>query len=188
MNRHETTQALNAILEIIGSRGLSGVSAPGSSLLEALENLDAFTADISASDRRALTANLRRQHIIEITKHEGRYLLQPSVKGIHRLQRAQIAALTVQPQHPWDGTWRMISYDIPARYSKERRLFTAELHRLGFTPLKDSTWFHPYPCFGVVSELISYCRLTSYVMVAEIVRLDEGSLRKLYHAYPSLRA
>lgn len=187
MNRHETTQALNAILEIIGSRGLSGVSAPGSSLLEALENLDVFTENIAPADRRALTANLRRQNIVEITKQDGRYLLQPSVKGIHRLQRAQIANLTVRPQRQWDSTWRMISYDIPARYSKERRLFTAELHRLGFTPLKDSTWFHPYPCFDVVSELIAYCGLTSYVMVAEIVRLDEGSLRKLYHAYPNLR-
>jgi DNA-binding transcriptional regulator PaaX len=188
MTRRETTHALNAILEVIGSRGLAGVSTPATSLQEALDQLGAFSEDTTPAERRALAANIRRQGLVEITKRGGEYLLQPSVKGIHRLQRAQIASLSIRPQARWDNTWRMISYDIPARYGKQRRLFTAELHRLGFTPLKDSTWFHPYPCFDVVSELIAFCGLTSFVMVAEIVRLDEGSLRKLHKAYPHLRS
>lgn len=188
MTRLETKRALNAILEVIGSRGLAGVSAPGSSLLEALESLGVFSSELRPADKRALTANLRRQDLVEITKKDGSYVLQPSVKGIHRLQRAQIADLTIRPQDRWDGTWRMISYDIPARYTKQRRLFTTELNRLGFTPLKDSTWFHPYPCFDVASELISFCGLAQFVMVAEIVRLDEGSLRRLHKAYPRLRS
>lgn len=164
------------------------MSVSASSLYEALENLGTFSDDHSPAERRALTANIRRQELLEITKRENEYLLQPSVKGIHRLQRAKVADLSIRPQERWDNTWRMISYDIPARYSKQRRLFTAELHRLGFTPLKDSTWFHPYPCFDVVSELIAFCGLSSFVMVAEIVRLDEGSLRKLHKAYPRLHS
>ena len=187
MTMLETKRALERVLEVIGSRGLGGVSAPGASLLEALESLNAFPDDLTPADRRAITANLRRQDLVEITKKDGSYLLQPSVKGIHRLQRANISSLAVQPQNRWDGTWRMISYDIPARYTKQRRLFTSELHRLGFTPLKDSTWFHPYPCFDVASELIAYCGLSQFVMVAEIIRLDEGSLRRLHKAYPNLR-
>ena len=187
MTRHETTRALNAVLEIIGSRGLSGVAVPADSLAHALDRLEAFPASFSAADKRALVANLRRQGLVEVTKHNDEIIIQPSVKGIHRLQRAQINALFIRPQQRWDGTWRMVSYDIPARYTKQRRLFTAELHRLGFTLIKDSTWFHPYPCFDVISELVAFCGLSNYVMVAEIARLDEGSLRHLYKSYPALR-
>jgi DNA-binding transcriptional regulator PaaX len=187
MKRHETTYALNAILETIGSRGLSGIVVPANSLSQALEQLDVFSEDLSVEERRSLTTNLQRQGLIELTRRDGQLIIQPSVKGIHRLQRAQIQSLFVRPQQRWDGTWRMVSYDIPARHAKQRRLFTAELHRLGFTLVKDSTWFHPYPCFDALSELVAYCGLTNYVMVAEIARIDEHSLRRLYKAYPTLR-
>ena len=187
MTRHETTRALNAVLEMIGTRGLSGVAVTAGSLPQALDQLEVFPSNFTHADKRALVANLRRQGLIEITKQGDQLILQPSVKGIHRLQRAQIDSLFIHPQARWDGTWRMVSYDIPARYTKQRRLFTAELHRLGFTLVKDSTWFHPYPCFDVISELVAFCGLANFVMVAEVARLDEGSLRRLLKAYPALR-
>lgn len=187
MTRHETTRALNAVLEVIGARGLSGVAVPAASLTQALERLEVFPAHFSSADKRALTANLRRQGLVEVTKRADELIVQPSVKGIHRLQRAQVDSLFIRPQQRWDGTWRMVSYDIPARYAKQRRLFTAELHRLGFTLIKDSTWFHPYPCFDVISELVAFCGLANFVMVAEVARLDEGSLRRLLKSYPALR-
>ncbi len=186
MTRYETTQTLNDILTLVGSRGLSGVSTPGASLLDALDRLDAFPGGMSLTDKRALIANIRRQGLVEISQTKGNFVIQPSVKGIHRLQRAKVAHLSVRPQKQWDGTWRMVSYDIPARYAKQRRLFTSELHRLGFHLVKDSTWFHPYPCFDAISELVAYCGLTDYVMVAEIARIDENSLSKLYKVYPAL--
>lgn len=188
MTRLETKQALNEILEVVGSRGLSGISVAATSLYDALEQVSAFSSDLSPAERRGLAANLRRQGLIEVTKRGTHLVIQPSVKGVHRLQRAQINGLFIQPQQRWDGTWRMVSYDIPARYTKQRRLFTAELHRLGFTLIKDSTWFHPYPCFDVISELVAYCGLTDYVMVAEVARLDEHSLRRLLKSYPALRS
>lgn len=188
MKWHETKQALNSVLETIGARGLSGIVVPATSLQAALEQLEVFPEGASPAERRQLTANLRRQGLIEVSKKAGEMVLQPSVKGVHRLQRAQINALFIRPQQRWDGTWRMVSYDIPARYTKQRRLFTAELHRLGFTLIKDSTWFHPYPCFDALSELVAYCGLTNFVMVAEIARIDEYSLRRLYKAYPALRS
>lgn len=188
MTRHETTSTLNRVLEIVGARGLSGIVVTAQTFTEALTTLEAFPDDFSDADKRALVANIRRQNLVEITQRGTEYILQPTVKGIHRLQRAQISALAIRPQQKWDGTWRMVSYDIPARYTKQRRLFTSELHRLGFTLLKDSVWFHPYPCFDAVSELVAFCGLSNYVMIAEIARLDEGSVRRLLKEYPTLRS
>jgi DNA-binding transcriptional regulator PaaX len=62
-----------------------------------------------------------------------------------------------------------------------------ELHRLGFTMLGDSLWFHPYPCVDVLSSLIAYCGLSDYVLVAEVARLDENSSRRLHRAHPDMQ-
>lgn len=186
MNRADMKRAVNAALETIGARGLSGVVAEANSFYGALERLDAFPPQASVADRRAIAANLTRLGLVEVTKQTSHLIIQPSVKGVHRLQRARISELSVRTPKHWDGSWRLVSYDIPARYARQRRLFTSELHRLGFTMIKESTWFHPYPCFDVLSELITYCSLSDYVMVAEISRLDEASLRKLMRAYPTI--
>lgn len=187
MNRIDNKNLLNSVLRAISSEGLSGVSAPANSLVSALSAVSAFPEGTSEPAKRAVTANLRRLGLVEITKSKGVMLVQPSVKGVHRLQRSAIDDLRVQPQANWDGVWRMISYDIPARHARQRRMLTSQLHKLGFSLVKDSTWFHPYPCFDAVSELIAYCGLTQYVMVAEIARLDEATLARLLRRYPDLR-
>lgn len=187
MKRSETKANLNAILTVIGSRGLSGLSAQGVTLHDMLDAIHAFPEHTTRDEQRALVANLRRLGLIEVGREGNVFTVQPSVKGVHRLQRAEIEKLFVQPQTKWDGSWRMVSYDIPARYARQRRLLTSELHRLGFSLVKDSTWFHPYPCFDVISELIAYCGLTQFVMIAEIARLDEATLGRLLRRYPDLR-
>lgn len=187
MVKRKSTSDVNYVLSAIASDGLSGVTASASSLLGALETLDAFPSGLSQADRQAIVANLRRLGLIEVTKTGKTIRIQPAVKGIHRLQRAKLDELFIQPQEHWDSIWRMVSYDIPARHSKQRRLMTAQLHRLGFTLVKDSMWFHPYPCFDVISELIAYCGLTQFVMIAEIARLDEATLSRLLRRYPNLR-
>jgi DNA-binding transcriptional regulator PaaX len=187
MAKRKSSTDLNHVLSAVSAEGLSGMTASATSLLGALETLDAFPAGLSGDEKRAIVANLRRLGLVEITKSGKTIRIQPAVKGIHRLQRAKLDELFIQPQQNWDGIWRMVSYDIPARHSKQRRLMTAQLHRLGFTLVKDSMWFHPYPCFDVISELIAYCGLTQFVMIAEIARLDESTLSRLFRRYTDLR-
>lgn len=187
MVQRKSSSNLNYVLSCVAAEGLAGVSASASTLLGALETLDAFPAHVSAVEKRSIVANLRRLGLVEVTKSGKTIRVQPSVKGVHRLQRAKLDELFIQPQQNWDGIWRMVSYDIPARHGKQRRLMTAQLHRLGFTLVKDSMWFHPYPCFDVISELIAYCGLTQFVMIAEIARLDESTLAKLFRRYTDLR-
>ncbi len=187
MKRQDTKRVISAVLGAIGANGLSGVSAQAVTLHDMLDAIHAFPEGLSRDEQRAVVANLRRLGLIEISHVGNKITVQPSVKGVHRLQRAKIDELYIQPQTNWDGTWRMVSYDIPARYARQRRLLTSELHRLGFSLVKDSTWFHPYPCFDVVSELIAYCGLTQFVMIAEIARIDEATLARLLRRYPTLR-
>lgn len=179
-----TKNAVNVLLRAIGSDGLSGVKVHAHTLGAALDRL--APSDLPADVRARAITEIKRQALIETTHNGSVWEIQPSVKGIHRLQRAQVENVTIPRPSSWDGLWRMVTYDVPRANSAQRRLFARQLERLDFIMLRESVWFHPYPCFAAVEEIMSYCGLQRYVTLAEIGRIDNISLMKLRRAYPSL--
>lgn len=176
-----TKQAINTGLEHIGKNGMSGVVCEAGSLPEALRAAGLDSLPDSVIWRVA--AELHRQKLVEITK-DGKHLrLQLSVKGIHRLQRAQIEKITVPEPAEWDNLWRMVTYDVPRSQNAQRHLFTSQLKRLGFVMVRESVWFHKNPSFDAVLELARYCNIQRYVTLAEITRLDQVTLERLRHLH-----
>lgn len=181
----KTVQAINVALEVVGKNGMSGVICEATSLPAALRV--AGLSNLTATTLARVSAELRRQKLIEIHKHGKNHLLiQLSVKGIHRLQLAEVRRVAINEPALWDKKWRMVTYDVPRSLSTKRRLFTRELERLGFTMVRESVWFHPYPCFDELANLAAYCGIVRYVTFGEIDRIDMVTKDKLHHAYPSL--
>lgn len=179
-----TKLAVNVVLGVIGDNGMSGTEVLAHSASAALELL--CPADFSQETKTRVVSELRRQELVEITHHNNKYRIQLAVKGIHRLQRAEIERVKIQRPEKWDGLWRMVTYDVPRAQNAQRRLFTRQLERLGFAMIRESVWFHPYPCFAQVETIMTYCGLQRYVTLAEITRIDTVSLAKLKRAYPGL--
>ena len=180
-----TKQAVNQALQKIGENGLSGVICDANSLSGAVHTL---LPDLSPTQCDRVAAELHRQQLVEIRKSSKRYHIQPSVKAIHRLQRASLDDILIATPEAWDGMWRMVTYDVPLHKSAERRLFAAQLKRLGFSMVRESVWFHPYPCFKAVTELAAHCGLQRYVTMAEILRLDTTTLARLELQHPGVTA
>lgn len=176
------SDAVDLALGVIGQNGLGGIRSKASSLPVALAH--AGLDKLSSTTRTRVAAELRRQLLVEISKKNDEFHVQLSVKGIHRLQRAQVTKLTIPEPATWDGHWYMVTYDVPRTMNKERRLFADQLRRLGFTMARESVWFHPYPCFAILNELTTYCGLQRYVTIAQISQLDNVTLAKLRWKYP----
>lgn len=172
-----TKQALNLSLKLIGENGLSGVVCEATSLPEGLRAIGLDSLPPSMLSR--VTAELHRQHLVEMTKEKHHLRLQLSVKGIHRLQRSLLDDIAISEPQNWDGLWRMVTYDIPRSQSASRRLFATQLKRLGFSMVRESVWFHRNPCFDAVLELAKYCNIQRHITLAEISRLDNVTLEKL---------
>lgn len=180
----KTKQAVNLALGVIGQNGMSGVVCEATSLPAALHA--AGLDNLTPTTRDRVAAELRRQSLVEISKQDKKHLLlQLSVKGIHRLQRAQVGDIGIPEPALWDKKWRMVTYDIPATHSIKRRLFTTELRRLGFVMVRESVWFHPHPCFDQLDELVRYCGIVTYVTFAEISRLDTTTVERLKRLQPA---
>lgn len=176
-------EILNKTLKTIGENGLSGVSVKANSITEAVRKLGVST-DTFPPNR--ILDEFRRQDLVTVTKLNGQVHFSLTVKGIHRLQKAQLSSLTIATPERWDSRWRMITYDAPASFRKQRYQLVVELRRLGFYMIKESTWVHPYPCYDVLSELVRYCSMQRYVTIAEIVRFDPVTAQKLARHYQDL--
>jgi len=174
---------LNRALRTIGEDGLSGITVEASSITDAVRRLE-MVADATPPHR--LLDEFRRQELVTVTPLRGKIHFALTVKGIHRLQKAQLESLTIATPERWDNRWRMITYDAPATFRKQRYQLVVELKRLGFYMIKESTWVHPYPCYDVLSELVRYCSMQRYVTIAEITRFDPVTAGKLARHYTDL--
>ena len=47
---------------------------------------------------------------------------------------------------PWDGKWRIVTYDIPEQFAVLRRKVRTVLKRAGFVQLQQSLWIYPHEC------------------------------------------
>lgn len=176
-----TKQAVNLSLQVIGRNGMDGVVCEATSLPGAL--VAAGMDKLRPSTLSRVTAELHRQKLVEVKKNGKHLHVQLTVKGIHRVQRAEIGKISVNEPATWDGLWRMVTYDVPREQSAQRRLFAQELRRLGFVMIRESVWFHKYPSFEAVLELARFCNVQRYITLAEISRLDQVTLDKLRLAF-----
>lgn len=177
-------ELVESFLKSIGTNGLAGIDVPAENAISALDKLGFTTLD--REKRYRLLNDVRRQKLMTISSLSGKTHFQLTVKGIHRLQRHQISELRVSPQRSWDHLWRVVMFDVPAQYSRQRALFTRELKRMGFDMIQQSVWTHPHPCFDVISELAVYCNLQRYITLCEITRLDDSATRRLLRRYPEI--
>ena len=76
----------------------------------------------------------------------------------------------------WDGKWRIVAYDIPARYNKLRDEVRYILKRAGFRKLHHSIWIFPHDCKELSDLIQSDHRLKSCVLYG-VLESIEGSDR-----------
>jgi len=94
-----------------------------------------------------------------------------TAKGKKMLQDIELSELNIAKPKRWDGTWRLVSYDIPERLKKARNLFRYVLEKNGFHQIQESLWVHPYPCKEEVAVLAKNVNIARYVIVMETDKL-----------------
>ncbi len=128
-----------------------------------------------------------RQRLYDL-KHSGYIQKDPrgyrlTKKGQKRLQRYEIKTLVIQKKQRWDKRWRIVLFDIPESRSADRNAFRQALKNLGFYPLQESVFLHPYPCEAEVLLLCRQHRLQRYICFLEAENLptvSEKTIRKKY--------
>lgn len=103
---------------------------------------------------------LLRNGLIEIQKegYDVKIALTPEGKEVAGYM--QIDALSIKRPNRWDGSWRIILFDISNLKTIHRNAFRGKVKSLGFLPLQKSVWVHPFDCRAEVELLCDFFGLS----------------------------
>ncbi|OGE86072.1 MAG: CRISPR-associated endonuclease Cas2 [Candidatus Doudnabacteria bacterium RIFCSPHIGHO2_02_FULL_46_11] len=94
-----------------------------------------------------------------------------TAEGKNYLTKFSQTQITIPKQKKWDGSWRLITFDIPEEERKKRDSFRYLLKGLGLGQVQQSVWVYPYPC---ELEIAIVCELAG---VKEYVSFFEGKYK-----------
>jgi|SRR3989344_9096789 len=82
--------------------------------------------------------------------------------GINRLNEIKFEKLQIKPQ-PWDGKWRLLTFDVPEDQYARRDIFRRKLKELGFFHFQRSVFIIPHPCAKEINMITEYLRISPNV-------------------------
>jgi DNA-binding PadR family transcriptional regulator len=181
-----TRDGINTALKIIGLTGLAGVAIVAPNATQGLKLILKRSKKKDINHKRVL-AELKRQGLVHITKDEDRLHYAVTPAGAYRLQQLMLDEINIEIPQKWDKKWRIVCFDVPNNFSKQRAAFTDKLQRYDFVMLQKSTWVHPAPCFEQIEQLASHYNVLRYCTLLEVSRMDDLATQKLLRRYNTLR-
>ena len=129
---------------------------------------DVENKDYHLSTLRKEYSILKKDGYIE---HKSRYRKKIPVLT----QKGRLAIKTILPfksYDTWDGTWRVVIFDIPEKERKYRWALRDKLTRLGFGKLQKSAYISPYPFLNSVNHFGCELGIRQHLRFLEISKID----------------
>lgn len=166
--------------EFIGKREMQ--------ILDAIAKVGLFTASIAAPNliklypflfpkQTAREKSYFSEKIEEFSRDDIIFLggekIELTAKGRKLLKLNQELLIDLTPEK-WDGIWRVIAYDIPKKYSKERNYFQRKLSQSGFARLQKSVWIIPFECKENIAVFAQNVGISPYVLYLTTEEVPEN--------------
>ncbi len=157
--------------------------------------------DTRSHSERALQMRLyrmtRRGEVSKLSRG-GKVFFSLTDKG--RSKMAELDELAKLEIPPWDGKWRIVSFDFPETESSARDQLRRRLSELGFGMLQRSVWLSPRDLLAKVRAWIENRGMQEYAVffavervgllasdqIVEIAWTGLGEIGELYEEYPAL--
>ncbi len=119
---------------------------------------------------------LEKQKLVEITAENGKQIVKITKNGQQKILKVALEELTIKKPKVWDHRWRLISFDLPEKLAKTRKIFVDYLRAWGFYPLHKSVYLHAYPCLNEVDLLREYLDISKYVREFIVIKIENDAL------------
>lgn len=174
--------SIEDVLKLVGAGAFLAASVAFPNLPLVLKSFISDSSDYNAWKRfniRYLKRSLERlekKKLVEVNEDEGQQIVKITDKGRKRILRCALDQLEVQKPKVWDGTWRLVSYDLPQLNSTVRNIFRSYLKAWGFYPLHESVYLHAYPCAKEIEFLREYLMIGEYVRIFKVSQIENDEL------------
>lgn len=128
----------------------------------------------------------KRKGFLATQEREGSLSLTLTYKGREHLLKLQRLGLAVPKPSAWDGTWRMVTFDIPEKRRYARDTFRLALKRMGFIKLEGSLWIYPYECRNELALVAEALLLKPHVRYFLVESFDGESVFREHFDLPQI--
>lgn len=115
---------------------------------------------------------LRRQRLVEEREINGKINIVLSEAGHRRVLEYKLDDIKIQPMKKWDGTWRIIIFDIPETMKKAREALRSKLKFWGCYPLQKSIFVTPNKCRDEIDFVTEVFQVSPHVRLIEAKIFD----------------
>jgi len=116
---------------------------------------------------------VRGKYVVISGKSEHRRLILTH-KGKRFVNKKSMEELRPLTPPVWDKKWRLVLFDIPEEFKKNRNSFAVGLKRMGFIQIQKSCFTFPFPCLDEIEVLADFHEVRSFVTFLVVESL-EGS-------------
>ena len=171
MKRRVSPIAL-VILKAIGTTGviIAVLALPG---------LSVAIAPFLKSPRKQKQLNM---HITRLQKRgfikaKGRGIqrsIQLTKQGAQFLSYIDLWDIVIKKPKKWDKKWRIVMFDFPKRYERNRQLFRSKMLEWGFKQYQKSIFIYPYECKDEIHTLTTLLEVRKCVRYLQVEQLEDG--------------
>src|SRR3989344_2046208 len=145
----------------VGGILIAALAAPNlAQLLELFEPADRIKV-------RKVLKSLRAKKFIDFYDKGGKTFLEITKAGEKRMLSYDVDDMVLNTKKRWDGTWRLVIFDIPEKFKQARFALQCKLLDLEFYPYQRSVYVTPYRCRDEIEFLRQFFSVWDYVKYAE---------------------
>lgn len=104
----------------------------------------------------------------------------------HLTERGKLRALNLifrdlHKQKSWDKKWRLVAFDLPEKFKRERKALHYRLKTAGFCKLQESVFVCPYDCQKLIGKYTDLFKINKFVRFAVLDYVDnEAELIRVF--------
>ena len=123
--------------------------------------------------------SIRGKYVVIRGQGERRRLVLTH-KGKRLLNQKALENLRPPVSRAWDKKWRLVLFDIPEEFKKNRNSFAVGLKRMGFVQIQKSCFTFPFPCLDEIEVLADFHEVRRFVtfLVAESLEGSKALARR----------
>lgn len=119
---------------------------------------------------------LTKQKLVTIKEKKGKQIVEITDKGRVQILRFAINDIKLKKPKKWDGSWWLISYDLPENLVHLRNSVRNYFLSWGFYPIHKSVYLHAYPCCDEIIFLKEYLGVGEYIKVFKVKEIENDKL------------
>ena len=111
-----------------------------------------------------------------IKEEDGHLIYQLNKKGKEKIRKFVFNELKINKPKEWDGKWRLVIFDIPEKYKKNRNALRNKLKDMGFYQCQKSAWIHPFDCVEEIGFAKDILNMNPFVKLFVVEEMDDGKV------------